>query len=154
VIIEFVAIKSDAVKTVPVDNPGQIAAHHYSNNVLVGDGCIQKTTPKFERAGILNCLGKSRFSFRNGCHCCEKTVGADDPEEQTKGTIQKYLRLYSTEYGKNRSEPWMQIRPRSGLCQAPERFPDHQKNIQNPFWQSPRCVYYCRHLPRKPARRN
>jgi enamine deaminase RidA (YjgF/YER057c/UK114 family) len=107
VIIEFVAIKSDAVKTVPVDNPGQIAAHHYSNNVLVGDGCIQKTTPKFERARYFELFGKKQI-FISGTAAIvgEKTVGADDPEEQTKVTIQNILRLYSTEVlAKISSEP-------------------------------------------------
>ena len=98
VIIEFVAVKSDVVKTVPVDNPGQVAAHHYSNDVLVGEGCMLKSTPKFERARYFELFGKKQvFISGTAAIVGEKTVGAGDPEEQTKVTIQNILRLYSPE---------------------------------------------------------
>ncbi|MBN1985469.1 MAG: hypothetical protein JW761_04145 [Prolixibacteraceae bacterium] len=98
VIIEFVALKSDEALTKPVDNPGQVAAHHYSKQVLVGDECVLKTTPKFERARYLELLGK-KMIFISGTASIigEKTVGLDDPEEQTKVTIQNIQRLYSVE---------------------------------------------------------
>jgi hypothetical protein len=96
VIIEFVALKSEKAVTKPVDNPGQIAAHHYSKNVLVGDECLLKTTPKFERARYLELFGK-KLIFISGTASIvgEKTVGVGNPAEQTKVTIQNIQRLYS-----------------------------------------------------------
>jgi len=38
------------VEAIPVDNPLQIAAHNYSQKVIVKEGSRQKSTPKFERA--------------------------------------------------------------------------------------------------------
>jgi len=38
------------VEAIPVDNPLQIAAHNYSQHVIVKEGSKQKSTPKFERA--------------------------------------------------------------------------------------------------------
>lgn len=95
-IIEFVAVKSDEAVTKTVDNPGQIAAHHYSNDVLVGDECILKTTPKFERARYLELFGK-KMIFISGTASIvgEKTVGVGNPEKQTEVTIQNIQRLYS-----------------------------------------------------------
>ena len=97
-IIEFVAVKSKESITFPVDNPGQIAAHSYSKNVLVGDECIIKTTPKFERARYQGMFGK-RLIFISGTASIvgEKTVGIGNPAEQTEVTINNIRRLYSKE---------------------------------------------------------
>jgi enamine deaminase RidA (YjgF/YER057c/UK114 family) len=110
VIIEFVAVKSDVVKTVPVDNPGQIAAHHYSKNVLIGNNSVVKNTPKFERARYLELFDK-KLIFISGTASIlgEQTVGTGNPEEQTRITIQNIQRLYSEEVlekiSKERPEP-------------------------------------------------
>ncbi len=58
IIIEFQALKSEEAVSIPVDNPGQVAAHVYSKEVLVGEDCFIKTTPKFERARFLSLFGK------------------------------------------------------------------------------------------------
>jgi len=98
VIIEFVAVKSNEAFTVPVDNPGQVAAHHYSENVLVGNDCVLKTTPKFERARFLELFDiKQIFISGTASIIGEKTVGVDNPAEQTEVTIQNIQRLYSDE---------------------------------------------------------
>jgi hypothetical protein len=98
VIIEFVAVKSDEVITKQVDNPEQISAHHYSEKVLVGEECILKTTPKFERARYLGFQDK-KLIFISGTASItgEKTVGIDNPVKQTEVTIQNIRRLYSNE---------------------------------------------------------
>ncbi|QGY46310.1 hypothetical protein GM418_22385 [Maribellus comscasis] len=98
VIIEFVALKSEKAATKPVDNPEQIAAHHYSKDVLVGEECILKTTPKFERARYLELFGK-KMVFISGTASIigENTVGVGDPEKQTEVTIKNIRRLYSPE---------------------------------------------------------
>ena len=54
--VELCAIKGYSGPNKPIDNPLQIAAHNYSQNVL--DGKIvkalqERTTPKFERARLL-----------------------------------------------------------------------------------------------------
>ena len=110
VIIEFVAVKSNETVSHPVDNPEQIAAHVYSEKVLVGDECILKTTPKFERARYFGFEDK-KMIFISGTASIigEKTVGVDDPVEQTEVTIQNIKRLYSRDIlngiTKNRLEP-------------------------------------------------
>lgn len=98
VIIEFVAVKSTEMVSHPVDNPAQIAAHVYSEKVLVGEECVLKTTPKFERARYFE-LQKNKMIFISGTASItgEKTVGIDDPVEQTEVTIQNIQRLYSDE---------------------------------------------------------
>ncbi len=106
VIIEFVAVNSeDYVLTKPVDNPGQIAAHVYSDKVLVGQECVLKTTPKFERARFFQYDDK-KLIFISGTASItgEKTVGVGDPELQTEVTIQNIQRLYSREVLQGLSE--------------------------------------------------
>lgn len=98
VLIEFLAIKSHKLITKPINNPGQIAAHHYSEEVLIGDECILKTTPKFERARFLEIFGR-KLIFISGTASIigEKTVGVDDATIQTEVTIQNIKKLYSSE---------------------------------------------------------
>lgn len=105
VIIEFVAVKSSEVITHPVDNPEQIAAHVYSEKVLVGEECVLKTTPKFERARYFG-LNDKKMIFISGTASItgEKTVGIDDPVEQTEVTIQNIKRLYSEDILKGLSK--------------------------------------------------
>lgn len=98
VIIEFVAVKSDEVISKPVDNPGQISAHKYSNEVLVGDECVLKTTPKFERARYLELQDKKLILISGTASIVgEKTMGVNDPVMQTEVTIENIQRLYSEE---------------------------------------------------------
>ncbi|MCF6332665.1 MAG: hypothetical protein L3J11_05215 [Draconibacterium sp.] len=107
IILEFVAVKSGEVKTAPVDNPKQIAAHNYSKKVLIGEECVLKTTPKFERARYFEMLGK-KLIFISGTASIvgEKTVGVENPMEQTKVTINNIQRLYSKDVlGKISNEP-------------------------------------------------
>ncbi len=96
VLIEYVAIKSKEIKTIPIDNPKQISAHTYSEDVLVGEGCSLKTTPKFERARYVEVFGK-KLIFISGTASIvgEKTIGVGDAVEQTKVTINNMEQLYS-----------------------------------------------------------
>jgi len=96
VIIEFIAIKSKIANSIPIDNPGQVPAHVYSGNVLAGDNLSKKETPKFERARYLNLFGKKLILISGTASIRgEKTVGKDDPAEQTRVTIENIRRLYS-----------------------------------------------------------
>jgi len=98
VIIEFVAVDSNEVVSKPVDNPGQISAHKYSEKVLVGDECVLKTTPKFERARYFQVMDKKQILISGTASIIgEKTMGVDDPVMQTEVTIENIQRLYSDE---------------------------------------------------------
>ena len=98
VIIEFIAIKSKELITKAIDNPKQISAHSYSKNVLVGEECVLKTTPKFERARYIELFGK-KLIFISGTASIvgEKTVGVGDAVEQTEVTINNIQQLYSSQ---------------------------------------------------------
>lgn len=98
VIIEFIAIKSRELVTKAIDNPKQISAHSYSKNVLVGDECVLKTTPKFERARYIELFDK-KLLFISGTASIvgEKTVGVGDAVEQTEITVNNIQQLYSPE---------------------------------------------------------
>ena len=96
IIIEFIALISDQAITNPIDNPRQIAAHEYSNKVLVGEECMNLETPKFERARYLK-LSNRIMLFLSGTASIkgEKTIGIDDPARQTEESIQNIKQLYS-----------------------------------------------------------
>ena len=56
VTVELCAIKGEGITSRPIDNPLQIAAHNYSQQVLDGkviEQLSERTTPKFERARLL-----------------------------------------------------------------------------------------------------
>ncbi|MBR5861367.1 MAG: hypothetical protein IKY71_08485 [Bacteroidaceae bacterium] len=56
VVVEICAIKGEKCANLPIDNPLQIAAHNYSQQVLDGkviEQLNERTTPKFERARLL-----------------------------------------------------------------------------------------------------
>jgi enamine deaminase RidA (YjgF/YER057c/UK114 family) len=98
VTIEFVALEADDAISLPLDNPEQVAAHDYSENVLVGNALKRKSTPKFERARYLELFDKKQV-FISGTASIrgEKTEGVGDPVKQTEITIQNMQRLYSRE---------------------------------------------------------
>jgi enamine deaminase RidA (YjgF/YER057c/UK114 family) len=98
VLIEYVAVKSKEVLTQPVDNPDQVSAHQYTDQVLVGEACNLKTTPKFERARYLRYRNK-KLIFISGTASIigENTVGVGDAAKQTEVTIQNMQRLYADE---------------------------------------------------------
>ena len=96
IIIEFIAVQSDDAVSKPIDNPGQVSAHRYSEEVLVGEECILKTTPKFERARYL-AVGNKKVILISGTASItgEHTIGVNDPKKQTEITVENIRRLYS-----------------------------------------------------------
>ncbi len=54
VVVTFDAIKESKSLSTPIDNPLQISAHAYSQQVLINSTDKHKTTPKFERARHIN----------------------------------------------------------------------------------------------------
>lgn len=77
------------VQTQAIDNPLQIAAHRYSEYVLKAGKQLQQTTPKFERARIIdNTLYVSGTAAIRG----EETI-ADNAQKQTQITIENIQTL-------------------------------------------------------------
>lgn len=98
VIIDFLALsESDQVHIQPIENPGQIDAHKYSELVLEGNS-VQKCTPKFERAKLVS-LGQRNYVYVSGTASIlgEKTMHVGDVEQQTITTIENINRLFSKE---------------------------------------------------------
>lgn len=98
IIIEFIAVQSKDLISIPIDNPSQVAAHNYSKNVLAGEECVLKTTPKFDRARYLEMFGK-KLIFISGTASIigEKTMAVGDAAKQTEITVQNIKQLYSKE---------------------------------------------------------
>lgn len=96
VVVEINAIKSYE-KSLPIDNPLQIAAHNYSQNVLDGkaiDILKEKSTPKFERARL---LGNTIFISGTAAIKGEQSIGSHSAVEQTTETMEIMDRLVSKE---------------------------------------------------------
>ena len=98
VIIDFIALsESDLVRIMPIQNPGQVDAHRYSENVLMGK-TSGKCTPKFERAKVITFDSRHYFYVSGTASILgEKTVHDGDVEKQTLTTIENIYRLFSKE---------------------------------------------------------
>ena len=96
VVVEVNAIKS-CDKSFPIDNPLQIAAHNYSQDVLDGkviDVLKEKSTPKFERARL---LGNTIFISGTAAIKGEQSINSLNAVEQTAETMEIMDRLVSKE---------------------------------------------------------
>ena len=83
----------------PIDNPLQIAAHIYSKNVLIdNDANAVKSTPKFERAKLIESVG-GVYCFVSGTAAIrgEESVDANSARLQTVKTIENIEYLVSKE---------------------------------------------------------
>ena len=88
-------------RIVPLKNPKQVDAYHYSNDVLIGDSLEKdhkKTTPKFERAKYVD-LNGVRTVYISGTASVqnEVTLGVNDVEKQTWVTIENIANLINGE---------------------------------------------------------
>jgi enamine deaminase RidA (YjgF/YER057c/UK114 family) len=102
VFLDFCALKVDnAVKIKPVDNPNQINAYEYSQNVLKGisgKGKPIKHPPQFERALLVaNGLNKNLFISGTASIIGQETIGRGDVREQTIVTIENIRKLTDLE---------------------------------------------------------
>lgn len=98
VIIDFIALsESEAVRVRPIRNPGQVDAHRYSEQVLMG-AASGKCTPKFERAKVVS-FGNSHYFYVSGTASIlgEKTMHPGDVAKQTLTTIENIQRLFISE---------------------------------------------------------
>ena len=102
VIIGFIALSpSDNIKIKPIQNPGQIDAHRYSELVLKGSPLSEanhKCTPKFERAKLVS-IGSRNYVYVSGTASIlgEKTMHVGHVKNQTIATIENIYRLFSKE---------------------------------------------------------
>jgi enamine deaminase RidA (YjgF/YER057c/UK114 family) len=101
VMVELIAIAGDGLVNRALDNPLQIAAHKYSQGVLLGalDPCTrQRTTPKFERARIIG-LPEQQTAYISGTAAIrgESSLISEDVIEQTQITMQNIDYLISSQ---------------------------------------------------------
>jgi enamine deaminase RidA (YjgF/YER057c/UK114 family) len=99
VMVELIAIAGTGLINRALDNPLQIAAHKYSQGVLLGalDPCTQqRTTPKFERARIIG-LPELQTAYISGTAAIrgESSLISKDVIEQTQITMQNIDHLIS-----------------------------------------------------------
>jgi enamine deaminase RidA (YjgF/YER057c/UK114 family) len=96
--IDFCAVMAkEAVHVKPIENPNQVNAYEYGQQVLkgiAGDGSALKHPPQFERALLLTRKIKSTL-FVSGTASIigQETIGIDDIEKQTEVTIDNIHRL-------------------------------------------------------------
>ena len=97
VVVEISAIKGEQCANLPIDNPLQIAAHNYSQQVLDGkviEQLNERTTPKFERARL---LGTSVLISGTAAIKGERSNYSTDAVEQAAETMEIMDRLTSKE---------------------------------------------------------
>ena len=100
IVVGGIAFKRADTKGVyPIDNPLQVAAHVYSKSVLIdNDENAVKSTPKFERAKLIESLGGA-YCFVSGTAAIrgEESVDPSSAELQTVKTIENIEYLVSKE---------------------------------------------------------
>ena len=97
VVVEVCAIKGEDCANLPIDNPLQIAAHNYSQQVLDGkviEQLSERTTPKFERARV---LGETIYISGTAAIKGECSNFGTDTVEQAAETMEIMDRLISKE---------------------------------------------------------
>lgn len=101
VMVELIAFTGDAFIDQALDNPLQVSAHKYSQQVLLGakdKAFDQRTTPKFERARVLGLPDKQTI-FVSGTAAIrgEHSLLSDDVTEQARMTMANIDHLISQE---------------------------------------------------------
>lgn len=94
--ILFDALRDSRQRSLAVDNPLQVSAHAYSQQVLINNTDQHKTTPKFERARYIEAEHSSIYisgtaAIRGEESCCHDVV------EQTRLTMENIDHLISCE---------------------------------------------------------
>ena len=101
IMVEIVAMQGEGLINKALDNALQIAAHRYSQDVLLGatdPGFKQRTTPKFERARVVG-LPDMQTIYISGTAAIrgETSLIVDDIIEHTKVTMENIDFLISNE---------------------------------------------------------
>jgi enamine deaminase RidA (YjgF/YER057c/UK114 family) len=102
VFLDFCAVKSDdAIKLKAINNPNQINAYEYGQQVLKGlisDGISVKHPPQFERALLMiNKTANTLFISGTASIIGQETIGKGDINEQTLVTIENIMKLADAE---------------------------------------------------------
>lgn len=101
VIVEVIAIRNEREQVSAIDNPLQVAAHNYSQNVLLGDRdkrLDNRSTPKFERAKTVwsdkgyTCYVSGTAAIRG-----ELSLEDTDARRQTQMTLENIEHLISVD---------------------------------------------------------
>ncbi len=97
IILELIAGKGPSFEIVSIDNPNQVSAHCYSDQVLVGKEIKEfekKSTPKFERAKFVDSVfGRTLFISGTAAIRGENTIPSDDVKKQTAITLENIQQL-------------------------------------------------------------
>lgn len=90
IMVELNAIKGSDIINIPVDNSLQVAAHAYSQQVLIGEKNRHKTTPKFERARIVGSGNGIYTAFISGTAAIrgEESLTDSDIRHQIQVTME------------------------------------------------------------------
>ncbi|MBQ8852971.1 MAG: hypothetical protein IJZ67_01535 [Alistipes sp.] len=99
IIVGCIAFKSSKNSIYPIDNPLQVAAHIYSDKVLIDNAAdAMKSTPKFERAKVI-VTNRGACCFVSGTAAIrgEQSVDAESVTMQTIRTIENIAHLISPE---------------------------------------------------------
>ncbi|HUV01364.1 MAG TPA: hypothetical protein VMW32_10410 [Bacteroidales bacterium] len=102
VILDFCAVAArESVRIVPIDNPNQVNAYDYGQQVLkgmAGKGQSVKHPPQFERALLLvNNQFATLYISGTASIIGQETIGRGDVEEQTIVTIENIKKMADTE---------------------------------------------------------
>lgn len=103
VFLDFCAVKADGnLRIRAVDNPNQVNAYEYSQQVLKGltrKGENVKHPPQFERALLMiNKTNKNMFISGTASIIGQETIGRGDIREQTLVTIENIKKLTESEH--------------------------------------------------------
>lgn len=93
--LDAITIKSENISSLAIDNKLQIAAHSYSDNVLIQANDM-KATPKFERARVLN-LKNQKVFYISGTAAIrgEESLVKVGLEEQLRVTMENIHEILS-----------------------------------------------------------
>jgi enamine deaminase RidA (YjgF/YER057c/UK114 family) len=102
VVVEFSAVsRHEELTILPLSNPRQIDAHHYSDDVLVGSStghASKEESPKFERGKLVfHAETGTIYVAGTAAILGQKTVPENDAESQTRTTAENILALVSAE---------------------------------------------------------
>ena len=133
VVVTFDAIRDSAEQTTAIDNPLQISAHAYSQQVLINSTDKHKTTPKFERArhiggakpmihisgtaairGEESCdegiVGQTALTMENIDHLTsvenQRASGVENPSKMEYATLRVYIKH---RHNLHDAEQWMTV---------------------------------------------
>lgn len=151
VMVELIAFQGENLINLPLDNPLQIAAHKYSQDVLLGteDPCFkQRTTPKFERARV---LGRSdRLTvYISGTAAIrgETSLITDDITGQTRATMQNidYLISQKNYPGESAARTYEMLRV---YVKNPDQL-DEVRNYMKANYPDTKKIYICADICRE-----